>query len=149
MNWTRGAILGKGGFAFVSIAKTNSESVIHHHLPPLVAVKSAKLSESESLLVQEEFLDKFQGCLSIVRCFGDDITTENGEKLYNILLEYASGGCVADRIIPKKESRRQLSAVTRNPFSWPSVIFTNWAMFTADQKTKMVHKFDHIGICSP
>ncbi|KAL6508842.1 hypothetical protein OROHE_021401 [Orobanche hederae] len=102
MNWTRGAILGKGGFAFVSIAKTNSESVIHHHLLPLVAVKSAKLSESESLLVEEEFLDKFQGCPSIVRCFGDDITTENGEKLYNILLEYASGGCVADRIIPKK-----------------------------------------------
>ncbi|GFQ04026.1 mitogen-activated protein kinase kinase kinase npk1 [Phtheirospermum japonicum] len=72
IRWTRGEALGKGGFGFVSIAKTHqSESSL---IPPLIAVKSAK----------------------------DDITTENGEKLYNILLEYASGGCLADRIVPKK-----------------------------------------------
>ncbi|KAL3631521.1 hypothetical protein CASFOL_024505 [Castilleja foliolosa] len=99
MQWTRGATIGKGGFGFVSIAKTRQpESTI----PSLIAVKSAKYSESESLLKEKEFLDKFKNCPSILGCFGDEITTENGDKLYNILIEYASGGCLADRVDPKK-----------------------------------------------
>ncbi|CAA0825256.1 mitogen-activated protein kinase kinase kinase 21 [Striga hermonthica] len=95
MGWVRGETLGKGGFGFVSMAKTNQD----HNLPPLIAVKSSKVSESESLKKEKELLDKFQSCPSILRCFGDEITTENGEKLYNILLEYASAGCLADHIV--------------------------------------------------
>ncbi|CAA0814289.1 mitogen-activated protein kinase kinase kinase 21 [Striga hermonthica] len=97
MGWVRGETLGKGGFGFVSIAKTMQD----HNLPSLIAVKSAKFSESESLKKEKELLDKFQSCPSILRCFGDEITAENGEKLYNILLEYASGGCLVDHITVK------------------------------------------------
>ncbi|CAA0814287.1 mitogen-activated protein kinase kinase kinase 20 [Striga hermonthica] len=97
MGWVRGETLGKGGFGFVSMAKTMQD----HNLPPLIAVKSANFSESESLKKEKELLDKFQSCPSILRCFGDEITTENGEKLYNILLEYASGGCLVDHITVK------------------------------------------------
>ncbi|KAL3635767.1 hypothetical protein CASFOL_020314 [Castilleja foliolosa] len=103
MQWTRGETLGKGGFGFVSIAKTHQQPESDQSIiPPLIAVKSAKFSESESLCKEKQFLEKFKGCPSILGCFGDEITTENGEKLYNILIEYASGGCLFDRIIPKK-----------------------------------------------
>ncbi|CAA0809561.1 mitogen-activated protein kinase kinase kinase 20 [Striga hermonthica] len=95
MGWVRGETLGKGGFGFVSMAKTNQDDL----LPALIAVKTAKFFESESLKKEKALLDKFQSCPSILRCFGDEITTENGEKLYNILLEYASGGCLADHIV--------------------------------------------------
>ncbi|KAK6162958.1 hypothetical protein DH2020_002799 [Rehmannia glutinosa] len=84
------------------------------HLPPLVAVKSSKLSESESLSKEKELLDKFQDCPSILRCFGDDITTENNEKLYNILLEYASGGCLVDRIHRKGLTENIVSRYTKS-----------------------------------
>ncbi|CAA0835983.1 mitogen-activated protein kinase kinase kinase 21 [Striga hermonthica] len=106
MHWIRGETLGKGGFGFVSKATTHHHPSAgahhHHHLPSLIAVKSSTLSESASLVKEKQLLDKFQGCPSILPCFGDDITSENGQKLYNILLEYASGGCLADRIIPAK-----------------------------------------------
>ncbi|GFP92113.1 mitogen-activated protein kinase kinase kinase npk1 [Phtheirospermum japonicum] len=107
LQWTRGETLGKGGFGFVSIAKTHqSESGGNNHhlpIPPLIAVKSSILSESKTLWMEKGLLEKFKGCPSIIRCFGDDITTtDTGEKFYNILLEYASGGCLADHIVPKK-----------------------------------------------
>ncbi|KAL3834228.1 hypothetical protein ACJIZ3_008964 [Penstemon smallii] len=102
MGWTRGEILGKGGFAFVSKAKAHQESSHESQcLPPIIAVKSAKVSESRSLLKEKELLDQFKACPCILHCYGDDHTTENGEQLYNILLEYASGGCLADRITDK------------------------------------------------
>ncbi|CAA0824790.1 mitogen-activated protein kinase kinase kinase 20 [Striga hermonthica] len=98
MHWIRGETLGKGGFGFVSKATTTHHHPSagahhhhhhhHHHLPPLIAVKSSTLSESASLVKEKQLLDKFQGCPSILPCFGDDI--------------YASGGCLADRIIPAK-----------------------------------------------
>ncbi|KAI3444999.1 hypothetical protein Pfo_001664 [Paulownia fortunei] len=89
---------GDWWFCIVSIAKTHQESGDTNHLPPVVAVKSAKVSESKSLSKEKELLDKFKTCPCILRCFGDDVTTEKGQQLYNILLEYASGGCLADRI---------------------------------------------------
>ncbi|KAL3819782.1 hypothetical protein ACJIZ3_005687 [Penstemon smallii] len=102
MGWTRGEILGKGGFAFVSKAKTHQERGHENRpLPPIIAVKSARVSESKPLLKEKELLDQFKACPCILRCYGDDHTTENGQQLYNILLEYASGGCLADRITDK------------------------------------------------
>ncbi|KAL3646386.1 hypothetical protein CASFOL_011566 [Castilleja foliolosa] len=101
--WTRGETLGKGSFGFVSVPKTRQSGNHHHLIPPLIAVKSSLLSLSETLWTEKGLLDKFNRCPSIIRCFGDDITaTDNGDKFYNILLEYASGGCLADRIVPNK-----------------------------------------------
>ncbi|CAA0814286.1 mitogen-activated protein kinase kinase kinase 20 [Striga hermonthica] len=92
------------------MAKTMQDN----NLPPLIAVKSAKFSESESLKKEKELLDKFQSCPSILRCFGDEITTEKGEKLYNILLEYASGGCLVDHIIIKGLPEITVSRCTKS-----------------------------------
>ncbi|KAL3636563.1 hypothetical protein CASFOL_018862 [Castilleja foliolosa] len=105
--WTRGETLGEGAFGFVSVAKTHhhqSAGNNHHLIPPLIAVKTSLLSLSKTLWAEKGLLDKFKGCPSIIRCYGDDITTTDngGDKFYNILLEYASGGCLADRIVPKK-----------------------------------------------
>ena len=70
----------------------------HNHLPPVVAVKSADITRSTSLSMEKDLLHKFKSCPCILRCFGDQITTDNGRNLYNIVLEYAPGGSLADKI---------------------------------------------------
>ena len=94
MHWKRVKTLGSGGFGFVSMATTSG----HNHLPPVVAVKSADITRSKSLSMEKDLLHKFKSCPCILRCFGDQITTENGRNLYNIVLEYAPGGSLADKI---------------------------------------------------
>ncbi|KAL7120585.1 hypothetical protein ACP275_02G130900 [Erythranthe tilingii] len=105
--WTRGEKLGEGSFGFVSIARSTSRHQQASGLPALMAVKSAKESDSKSLSKEKDLLDKFKGCSSILRCFREDYTTENGQQLYNILLEYASGGCLIDRITTAKVGERK------------------------------------------
>ncbi|KAG6420225.1 hypothetical protein SASPL_116745 [Salvia splendens] len=99
MSWTRGKTLGSGGFGFVSIATTHRDGGHNPHLPAVVAVKSADISQSKTLSMEKELLHKFKSCPCILRCFGDQITTENGRNLYNIILEYAPGGSLADKIL--------------------------------------------------
>ncbi|XP_073138429.1 mitogen-activated protein kinase kinase kinase 20-like [Henckelia pumila] len=92
MHWIRGEELGRGGFAFVSkglIQQEDSSCLV-------VAVKSSKSSESKSLVKERKLLDRFNNCPFIIRCFGDETSQEDGQELYNIFLEYASGGCLAD-----------------------------------------------------
>ncbi|XP_057807698.1 mitogen-activated protein kinase kinase kinase 20-like [Salvia miltiorrhiza] len=98
MHWTRGETLGAGGFGFVSIAKTHQEGGGNPNIPAVVAVKSAIVSQSKSLQKEKELLKKLEGCPCILRCFTDQFTTENCQNLYNIILEYAPGGCLADLI---------------------------------------------------
>ncbi|MCD7458489.1 hypothetical protein HAX54_038376 [Datura stramonium] len=99
--WKRGRTLGKGGFGFVSLAST-STSDFHDqtldgvHLPPLIAVKSCVFSRSDSLQKEREFLRLFQDSPHIIRCFGVSMTEEDQLVLYNLLLEYAAGGSLAD-----------------------------------------------------
>ncbi|KZV47244.1 mitogen-activated protein kinase kinase kinase 2-like [Dorcoceras hygrometricum] len=95
MHWIRGEALGRGGFAFVSKGIITSQQ---DGIPHIVAVKSSKSSESDSLVKEKKLLDRFNNCPFIIRCFGDDTTEEDGQMLYNIFLEYASGGCLADII---------------------------------------------------
>uniref|UniRef100_A0A1D1Y9R9 Mitogen-activated protein kinase kinase kinase 3 n=1 Tax=Anthurium amnicola TaxID=1678845 RepID=A0A1D1Y9R9_9ARAE len=85
MGWVRGEVVGRGGFGTVHLAmvqgdlrrKTRSE---------VMAVKSSPLAKSASL-------DRLSGCPEIVACYGDDVTIEpDGRLLYNLLLEYVSGG---------------------------------------------------------
>ncbi|KAI3444986.1 hypothetical protein Pfo_001651 [Paulownia fortunei] len=93
MHWTRGETLGTGGFGIVSIAKTHQESGGTHHLPPVVAVKSAKVSESKSLSKEKELLDKFKTCPCILRCFGTMLPLKRANNCtiscWNTLLEDA------------------------------------------------------------
>ncbi|XP_073152125.1 mitogen-activated protein kinase kinase kinase 20-like [Henckelia pumila] len=94
MHWIRGEELGRGGFAFVSkgvIQQEDSSCLV-------VAVKSSKSSECKSLVKEKKLLDRFNNCPFIIRCFGDETSQEDGQELYNIFLEYASGGCLAGEI---------------------------------------------------
>ena len=98
--WVRGRTLGRGHFGSVSLALNLQQDNEKHNIdrPSIMAVKSAKLSESHSLLKERKLLHEFRYCPYIIRYFGADSTIENGEELYNIFLEYASNGSLADRI---------------------------------------------------
>ncbi|KAL3626812.1 hypothetical protein CASFOL_029384 [Castilleja foliolosa] len=95
MEFVRGKKLGQGSFATVSLAVPKSQSP---KFPPLMAVKSCGASLSSSLRAEKLILEDLKGCPEIIRCFGDGITSENGEKLYNVFLEYAGGGNLADKV---------------------------------------------------
>ncbi|KAF8379214.1 hypothetical protein HHK36_028644 [Tetracentron sinense] len=110
--WMRGETIGRGSFGTVSVAITRPINKLPLHIPPLMAVKSAEISLSHSLQKEMKILSQLRDCPQIVRCYGDDITIENGILVYNVLLEYASGGSLADRIgnsgvgLPEIEVRR-------------------------------------------
>ncbi|XP_015064769.1 mitogen-activated protein kinase kinase kinase 17-like [Solanum pennellii] len=93
--WNRGKILGKGSYGLVSMASTATRS---RKIPSLIAVKSCMLNRSLSLRNEREFLRMFEDCPQIIQCFGFNITYEDDLYLYNLLLEFASVGSLADRI---------------------------------------------------
>ncbi|KAF8012395.1 hypothetical protein BT93_I0522 [Corymbia citriodora subsp. variegata] len=95
MDWVRGKEIGHGGFATIHLATPAGTFPSDH--PPLMAVKSCDAALSSSLRLEEQILRELGDCPRIVRCFGDSLTTERGgEELYNVLLEYAAGGSLAD-----------------------------------------------------
>ncbi|KAM5588755.1 mitogen-activated protein kinase kinase kinase 18 [Rosa sericea] len=90
MNWTRGRTIGVGSSATVSIARSCDSGEVF-------AVKSASLSHSHSLQVEQELLSTLS-CAQIVSYKGCNISTENGGVLYNLCLEYAPGGTLSDEV---------------------------------------------------
>ncbi|KAL3534858.1 hypothetical protein ACH5RR_003319 [Cinchona calisaya] len=90
--WTRGPIIGRGSSATVSLATTDSGEFL--------AVKSTGLSSS-SLLQKERCLISQLSSAYIVKYVGCDITSENHKHIYNLLMEYVTGGTLSDKI--KKE----------------------------------------------
>ncbi|OIT00668.1 PREDICTED: mitogen-activated protein kinase kinase kinase 3-like [Nicotiana attenuata] len=114
--WKRGKTVGKGSFGIVSLASTSNVHD-HHHVallngvPPLplqIAVKSCKFSNSRYVRAESEFLRMFQESPYVIRFFGVNVTQENGVILYNLLLEYASGGSLADCLDEDMNSRKGL-----------------------------------------
>ncbi|KAI3452012.1 hypothetical protein Pfo_008677 [Paulownia fortunei] len=117
MDWVRGEKLGHGSFATVNLAVPRSQSP---SLPPLMAVKSCGFSHSSSLVNEKFILEELKDCPEIIRCFGESFSYENGEKLYNVLLEYASGGSLADKLknsddkrLPESEVRKYTKALLK------------------------------------
>ncbi|GER30896.1 mitogen-activated protein kinase kinase kinase [Striga asiatica] len=117
MDWVRGQKLGHGSFATVSLAVSSGGNP---SLPPLMAVKSCGASLCSSLSNEKSILQEIGGCPEIIRCFGDSYSLEKDERLYNVLLEYASGGSLADRVknsgcqgLPEFEIRRHTRALLR------------------------------------
>ncbi|KAE8704794.1 protein RALF-like 34-like [Hibiscus syriacus] len=94
MEWVRGDAIGHGSFGTVNLV------VPREGFPssPLMAVKSCDIIHSVSLKNEKEVLEKLGFCPQIIRCFGDDYTVENGEKLYNMFLEYSNRGSLADQV---------------------------------------------------
>ncbi|KAF5739007.1 protein kinase byr2-like [Tripterygium wilfordii] len=99
--WVRGPIIGRGSFGSVYLAYSKKP---YSYLPPAMAVKSAEVSDSASLQKEVEVLKNLQGSPYVIRCFGEETTIgANGEMVYNVLLEYASGGSL-DTLIKKSKS---------------------------------------------
>ncbi|KAL8473089.1 hypothetical protein ACS0TY_029404 [Phlomoides rotata] len=117
MDWTRRERLGCGSFAQVNLAVPKSGSL---SLPPLMAVKSCEVSLSSSLVNEKSVLEELKECPEIIRCFGERFSCEKGQKLYNVLLEYAPGGSLADKLrvsggqrLPELETRFYTNALLK------------------------------------
>ncbi|KAI3521144.1 hypothetical protein L1887_10605 [Cichorium endivia] len=99
MAWFRGCLIGKGCFGSVYLANLKKPKSRYSSYPPIMAVKSAEVSVSSSIQKEREVLNNLRGCRNVIRCLGEEITTgENGQMVYNLLLEYGSGGTLADLI---------------------------------------------------
>ncbi|CAN6989028.1 unnamed protein product [Brassica rapa subsp. trilocularis] len=116
MEWVRGETIGYGTFSTVSLA-TPSDS---GGFPPLMAVKSADSYGATSLVNEKSVLDSLGDCPEIVGCYGEDQTVEKGEKLHNLLLEYASRGSLATQLmklngegLPESTVRRHTGSLLR------------------------------------
>ncbi|KAE8715718.1 Serine/threonine-protein kinase PBS1 [Hibiscus syriacus] len=94
MEWIRGDTIGFGSFGTVSMVlpKTGFSK------SPLIAVKSCEVIDSVSLKNEKEVLDRIGSCPQIIRCLGDNYTVEKGGELYNLFLEYADKGSLADQV---------------------------------------------------
>ncbi|CAN4079672.1 unnamed protein product [Withania somnifera] len=95
MDWIRGGTIGHGSFGKVSFAIPRSQNTL---FSPRMVAKSSYSSCSATLLNEKLILEELKGCPQIIYFLGDNYTYENGEKLYNVLLEYASGGALSDKL---------------------------------------------------
>ncbi|XP_050228233.1 mitogen-activated protein kinase kinase kinase 20-like [Mercurialis annua] len=99
ISWWRGSLIGKGAFGSVYIANLKKPKSRNMVYPPIMAVKSAEVSESSSLQKEKEVYNNLYDSPFILQCFGEETTTDpSGIMFYNILLEYASGGTLASLI---------------------------------------------------
>ncbi|KAL8497279.1 hypothetical protein ACS0TY_020823 [Phlomoides rotata] len=97
--WFRGSMIGKGSFGRVYLATSKNPNSKYSYYPSVMAVKSAEVSASGSIQKEREVLSNIKGCPDVIRCFGEETTMGgNGVMVYNLLLEYGSGGTLADRI---------------------------------------------------
>ena len=96
LSWKRGTTLHEGGFGAISLASTSNALFCGVTLPSLIALKSCDFNASQSLKEEVEILPMFKHSPYIVHCCGANISFDDNVNLYNLLLEYASGGSLAD-----------------------------------------------------
>ena len=113
--------LGEGSCGLVCLAKqiTKEESDLHYYF----AVKRASLRyNSSSLLWEEHVLKHFTDCPEIVQYLGSEVTGGgdflDDKELYNLKLEYAAGGTLADLIkqrnkLPEDEVKKYLQMILK------------------------------------
>ncbi|KAK0606362.1 hypothetical protein LWI29_036911 [Acer saccharum] len=114
IEWVRGDVLGHGSFASVNLAKPRKNSDDDDRFPSSMAVKSCDDCCSSTLKNEKEVLDQIGYCQQIVRCFGDSCSVEKGERLYNLFLEYASRGSLADQIKRNSLKESDVKRYTRS-----------------------------------
>ncbi|KAG0491897.1 hypothetical protein HPP92_005295 [Vanilla planifolia] len=90
--WIRGPTIGHGSTATVFLATSSSTGDVF-------AVKSAELCRSDLLRREQSILSSLC-CPSVIACHGFEVSTgDSGDSaFYNLFLEYAHGGSLADRI---------------------------------------------------
>ncbi|ONI16747.1 hypothetical protein PRUPE_3G119200 [Prunus persica] len=93
VNWVRGELIGRGRYGSVHLATSTKPITRFGRKPEIMVVKSSNWVPClRSVQHEAEVLIKLKGCPSVIECFGGQFTAdENGEKVYNLFLEYASG----------------------------------------------------------
>ncbi|KAK9056767.1 hypothetical protein SSX86_024130 [Deinandra increscens subsp. villosa] len=104
MEWTKGPILGRGSSATVSAATSAYGD--------LFAVKSADFRHAESLRKEQHFLSILNNPY-IVSYKGCDTTRENNNMVYNLFIDYMSGGSIIDTINARNGLRLRDSEISR------------------------------------
>ncbi|KAL1811446.1 hypothetical protein ACET3Z_021511 [Daucus carota] len=89
MEWTRGPIIGRGSSAAVYLATKCSGDIF--------AVKSTELASSSFLQREQNFLAQMNSP-HIVKYLGVDVKFEDDKAMYNIFMEYLSGGTLSEVI---------------------------------------------------
>ncbi|KAG2268216.1 hypothetical protein Bca4012_070503 [Brassica carinata] len=96
-SWDRSICLGEGAHGVVYLVIRNNY-VNGDTLPLKIAIKSAPISSSFSLCDEERIL-KDLSSPHLISCYGSNITPAETQPLgsdYNVILEYCSGGSIAD-----------------------------------------------------
>ncbi|KAF2297109.1 hypothetical protein GH714_017478 [Hevea brasiliensis] len=140
--WRRGPLLGKGVFASVYLAFLTKPKSRRAFYPPLMAVKSAEVSSSSSLQKEKQVFNHLPDCPYILECYGEETTmSKDGKMLYNLLLEYASGGTLADLIkrsggcgLPESDVKRYTSSILKGTalYMAPETLVDNIQEFPSD-----------------
>ncbi|GJR43628.1 mitogen-activated protein kinase kinase kinase 17-like protein [Tanacetum coccineum] len=95
--WIRRSVVGKASYGSVFVANVKAQSKYSLY-PSIMAVKSAEVSVSGAIPKEKEVMDNICGSAYVIKCFGEEITLENNQMVYNLLFEFASGVTLADDI---------------------------------------------------
>ncbi|XP_050206609.1 mitogen-activated protein kinase kinase kinase 20-like [Mercurialis annua] len=122
MEWVRGETIGYGSFSTVSLAVPKNKGS-----GSLMAVKSCEVDDSVLLQNEEKILSQLGDCRNVIRCLGIQESVENRRKLFNLMLEYAGGGNLA-QLVKKNGGCLQESEIriyTRSILNGLSYIHSN------------------------
>ncbi|XP_021811988.1 mitogen-activated protein kinase kinase kinase 17-like [Prunus avium] len=117
--WVRGRILGKGGFGSVYLGWFKKPNLRADVLPSIFAVKSTLYCDALELVRENSLLGIFSNCPFIIRRYGDDVTAGvDGNKVFNMFMEYADGGTMRDLInksggLPEFQVRKYTEAILK------------------------------------
>ncbi|RYR06174.1 hypothetical protein Ahy_B06g085959 isoform A [Arachis hypogaea] len=103
LQWKKLEILGAGSYGTVYLGILVDEQIRFHSF---IAVKSSIPKLAFSLKKEEQIFKSVWegesgGCQEIIQCFGSETTVEHGRCFYNLFLEYAPHGSLADLIHKK------------------------------------------------
>ncbi|XP_055819412.1 mitogen-activated protein kinase kinase kinase 20-like [Solanum dulcamara] len=106
-HWKKIYVLGAGSYGRVYYAVHIDPSSSRAYV---AAVKCADNSLSGSLQKEAQILTTLKGCPYVVQFFGADVSIDNGNiPIYNLFLEYASGGSLHDLINNSKRGMIKMS----------------------------------------
>ncbi|KAL3825246.1 hypothetical protein ACJIZ3_021275 [Penstemon smallii] len=113
---------GKCGFGSVYLATPKISRSRYNYYPSIMTVKSVEFSASTSIQKEIMVFSDLQGCPDyIITCYGEETTIgDNDLMAFNLLLEYASGGTLSDRIkksggsgLPEFEAKEYTMSILR------------------------------------